>query len=325
MTIAQSERFYEQDLKKYNVAKNKELLTWLKGITKNGYYPFIDIEELQQLINNIVYWYEMKYPEREMQFYEGTIDIRFKNIETLSKVMDIQQLMYRLPHNQLCLMQCNYRSNGGGLADIYNDKREIIGHKAELFMSIYRKNCKRYDELGVSFSLIKLPSFLLIADADGGKVNIDHDLKEYVNKESITLDELLVLFKEKYSDELDFTKLEECIYEHNCDIELRRRILQLVALKLLYSKKTIPERGYERAKRFINEFNQKLGLNLSTQEIDEAISKDYANGERWEEVRKVIVDVDGNEYPYLTFEDVSKNEQQPSTKSKGLIKSLFQK
>ena len=42
-------------------------------------------------------------------------------------------------------------------------------------------------------------------------------------------------------------------------MELRHRILQLVALKLVYSKNTIPERGYERAKRFINEFNKKLG------------------------------------------------------------------
>lgn len=67
--------------------------------------------------------------------------------------------------------------------------------------------------------------------------------------------------------------MEKCIYDHNCDIELRERLLQLVALKLLYSKNTIPERGYERAKRFINEFNKKLGLTLSMKEIDEIIQK----------------------------------------------------
>ena len=81
MTIAQAKRFYEQDTKKYDITKNKELLTWLKTSIKNGYHSFVDIECLQELIDNIVYWYEMKYPEREMELYEGTIDIRFENMK----------------------------------------------------------------------------------------------------------------------------------------------------------------------------------------------------------------------------------------------------
>ena len=78
-----------------------------------------------------------------------------------------------------------------------------------------------------------------------------------------------------YSNDLDFTALEECIYNHNCDTELRNKILQLAALKLLYSRNTTPERGYERAKRLINEFNKKLKLHLTTDEIDELISGEY--------------------------------------------------
>lgn len=126
----------------------------------------------------------------------------------------------------------------------------------------------------------KLPNFLLYADTDNGNVVVDYNLKDYTNNESITLNELLVLFKEKYNDDLEFTKLEECIYDHNCDVELRRRILQLVDLKLLYSSRTIPERGYERAKRFINKFNENMRLNLSTKEIDEIINKNYTNSRK---------------------------------------------
>lgn len=71
MTIAQAKRFWKQDAKKYNISKNKEFLIWLKEKIKNGYHSFIDIKQLQELIDNIVSWYEMKYPEREMEFYEG--------------------------------------------------------------------------------------------------------------------------------------------------------------------------------------------------------------------------------------------------------------
>lgn len=321
MTIAQAEKFYEQDTKKYDISKNKELLTWLKSSIKNGYHSFIDIEQLQELIDNIAYWYEMKYPEKELELSEGTRYFNFENIETLSKAMDIKQLMYRLPHKQLCLMECDYRSNGGGIRDIYNDKGEIVGHKTILFMEIYRKGIE-YNPFSMCS---KLPYFLLQADTDSGKVNVDYNLKDYVDVDNITLDELLVLFNEKYTNELNFNKLEECIYDHNCDVELRRRILQLVALKLLYSNKTIPERGYERAKRFINEFNKKKGVNLSTEEIDEAINRDYTNGEKWEYVLKTYVDKDGEEQSYWTVEDVAKKDNNPFEKAKGLVKSFLKK
>ena len=138
---------------------------------------------------------------------------------------------------------------------------------------------------------------------------------------------MLSIFKEKYINKLDFTKLKESVYDHNCDMELRHRILQLVALKLLYSRNTIPERGYERSKRFINEFNKKLGLTLSTKQIDEIIHRDYTNGERWEYVLKNYVDEDGEDHSYWNVEDVAKKEQ-PKEESKGikrLAKIMFNK
>lgn len=295
MTILQAERFYEQDSKKYEVLENKEFLSWLKNSIKNGYHPFIDIEGLQNLVDDITNWYEIKYPEREMEFYEGIRYFDFENVKSLSKLMNIKQLMYRLPREQLYLMECNYRSTGGCIKSIYDDNNKVIGQKAILFMSIYRKN--------VESSIV--PNFLLYADTGSGKVEIDYNLKDYVNADSITLDELLNLFKEKYSEEFSFTELEKCVYNHNCDVELRNKVLQLVALKLLYSRRTIPERGYERAKRFINEFNKKMNLNISTEEIDNAINKDYTNTEK--------------------VDNVTVKEKNPLKKAKVVVKSLLKK
>ena len=295
MTIAQAERFYEQDSKKYEVLKNKELLSWLKNSVKNGYHPFIDIEGLQKLVDDITNWYEIKYPEREMEFYEGIGYFDFENMKSLSKLMNIKQLMYRLPREQLYLLECDYRSTGQGFRNVYDDKNEIVAEKPILFMSIYRKN--------IESSIV--PNFLLHADTESGKVEIDYNLKDYVNTDNITLDELLNLFKEKYSEEFSFTELEKCVYDHNCDVELRNKVLQLVALKLLYSRRTIPERGYERAKRFINEFNKKMNLNISTEEIDNVISKDYTNTEK--------------------VDTVTVKEKNPLKKAKVLVKSLLKK
>ena len=51
----------------------------------------------------------------------------------------------------------------------------------------------------------------------------------------------------------------------------------MTTLKLIYSRNTIPEYGYERAKKLINEFNRKLNINIKTNRIDEIINKDYSN------------------------------------------------
>ena len=322
MTIAQAERFYGQDTKDYEIEKNKDFLIWLKTSIKDGYHCFIEAEELQELIDSIVNWYEIKYPERELEYFEGTRHMNFQDIRRISDVMDIRQLLFRLPHNQLCLIECGYRAKGWGQHPIYENGKEI-GWKTQIFMSINRKNEEESDSL-----LGKTPYFLLHADHMTGEVSNDYELEEYLDsEENLNLDELLSIFKEKYTDELDFTELKESVYDHNCDMELRHRILQSVALKLLYSRNTIPERGYERAKKFINEFNKKLGLELSTEQIDEIIHRDYTNGERWEHVLKTYVDEDDEEHSYWTVEDVAKKEQQKE-KSKGikrLAKRMFNK
>ena len=285
MKIIEAERFYEQDSKKYDISKNKELLKWLKDAIKKGYSPFIDIENLQELIDNIVYWYEMKYPERELKLYEGIEYYYFKDIETLSKVMNTKQLMYRLPHDQLRLMGCEYRSNYESTKSTYNEKGVVTKEKTILFIKIDEKK-NEYDHSSIYRNLSN--SFSLQIEADSGKVDIDDNLRKYVNDDKINLDKLLILFTEKYSNELDFTDLQRCIYNHNCDMELRKRVLQLAALKLLYSNRTIPERGYERAKKLINEFNKEMDLNLSTIEIDEAINRDYSNSKKTKSIGKII-------------------------------------
>ena len=264
MTIAQARKFYEQDQREYNLEENKEFLSWFKDKIKNDYYPFIEIEELQELINNITYWYEIKYPEREFEFEEGIKNLDFKSIAPLSKSMNIYQLMYRLSDDQLCLINGEYRSNCGGIRNIYNGGSKVVDQKAVLYIVIKQIN-NNYNANGINNNLI-------ICAYPNGEVIINDSLKKYVDKERINLDELLSLFEEKYSHNLDFSVLKADVDDHNCDLELREIILQLIALKLLYSQNTTPGRGYKRAKRFIDEFNKELDLNLSSEKIDNIIN-----------------------------------------------------
>lgn len=316
MTIAQAERFYEQDKKDYELGNNKEFLSWLKSSITDGYHCFMEIDELQKMIDTIANWYEIKYPERELEFYEGIryLDENLQGVKRISNVMDLKQLLFRLPHRQYSLMECGYRARGWSQSFVY-DKTGKLESKASIYMHIDKKNAEQDIML-----CEELPYFSVRANDITGEVLVDYDVKEYLDGESnLSLEQLLKIFEEKYADELDFTELKECVYDHDTDMELRHRVLQLVALKLLYSRNTIPERGYERARRFINEFNKKLGLTLSTEEIDEIMNRDYNNGEKWELVTKTFVDENGEEHSYCTVENVNKKDKD----IKSFVKSIF--
>ena len=143
-------------------------------------------------------------------------------------------------------------------------------------MNIKRKNIEEDTYLED-----KKPSFQILANEITDEVENNGDIKDYIKtNKKLYLNDLLEIFKKNYSNELDFSNLEECMNNHNCDIEIRYYILKLAALKLLYSKNTSPENGYKRAKIFIDEINRDFNINLSTDEIDEIMQRNYSEEEK---------------------------------------------
>ena len=53
MTIAEAESFYSSDKKEYNLENNRDYANWLESSTSLGYWPCMDIKELQNLINTL--------------------------------------------------------------------------------------------------------------------------------------------------------------------------------------------------------------------------------------------------------------------------------
>lgn len=70
--------------------------------------------------------------------------------------------------------------------------------------------------------------------------------------------------------------------------ETRIQLLNLVILKILYSKNTTPERGFERAKIFIFEFNSCVAeINLNTNEIEDSLPFNF---ERIKVIDKMVLE-----------------------------------
>lgn len=271
MTGIESENFYAQDIKSYEIRNNKEFLEWLNAKKKEGYQEIMSSDELQSLINYITTWYEIKYPERELEKLEGVTYFNFEGLKPLSNEMDIRKLFYRLSIDENCLLECDYRARGWGQHPIYENGK-VSKWITHMFLTINTKN--------QDAKLWSDPSFYLIyADDKTGKIENKDDLKKYVDKDSMTLEELLEELESKHSEELEFNELRETVSLHKTDVELRNKILELVSLKLLYSEHTIPERGYIRAKKFISEMNRELGTNLTVSQIEEIMKRDYKKSE----------------------------------------------
>lgn len=210
MTDKEKNKFYQLDKKKYILEKNKVFLNWFKISIKNGYSCYMDVTQLQDLIDTITNWYEIKYPEKDLEQTENILYLGISNHQKMSDLMTFNHLLYKLDNNQSNLIEASY--NGQELID-------------------FIKECN-------------------ITEMN------DFSLEKYIDK-----------------DDIKFTKLKKSLYNYICNIKLRDMILQLVALKLLFSRKTTPQRGYERAKIFINEFNDNLNLSLSTEEVDNIVDK----------------------------------------------------
>lgn len=278
MTILEETNFYEQDEEKYNLSKNTEFLSFLENAKNNGYKCYISNDKLQELIDFLIIWFELKYPEREMQEEDGIYSVNYRNNESIAEHMTPLQLLYRLPHDQECLMKCNYRYNGAACFPVKRKKENEIYYKNRIYMKIKRLDYRSAPEID---------SYIFITiDPSNGKVDFDFSLAEIIadkeNKSPMLIDlnnptikiELLLKYLKNNKD-LDLGEIEDCILNHEMDLLLREKILNLTALGILYSKRTTPQNGYRRAQKFIREINKDFGTNLTTYEIDEIMKKDY--------------------------------------------------
>lgn len=244
--ITDMERFYKEDEKKYIVKDNKLFLSWLSSEMDKGYRgKKIDI--IQSLIDKLAIWYELKYPEGEL----FNNDEMAKDSKDLSSAMDIDQFMCRLSYSELNLLKCPYNSSTSTKSNDYI--------------------CLSLDNLVDGISIF--------CESATGMVtlnrNSDEEVLKYTDEEVISVEKLLPILEENMADEYNIDSVRQCVYNHNVDVSLRDKILQLSALKLLYSKDTTPNYGYKRACAFIDDFNEYFDLSLSKMEMDEIMSEYY--------------------------------------------------
>lgn len=260
------ESFYKKDEKKYELRNNKEFLSWLINSMDDGVKPsrYTKIEDFEGLIDSIVAWYELKYPGYFLNPpYANPLAERLRDVRNISKYLDGKQFLFRLPFRQHLVMDVRYGNDNGtnGSGNYFEWENG-------------RKVAKGYISINLPYKKSSVLCNSVLFDPETGIVNSGN--KEFIG---LDLDSLLLLIKRKYKNIFDYSNLEIVVKQYYFDLELRHRILQLAALKILYKSESrdmgfqTPYMGYIRAKNFINEFNEDFGLLLSFEEIDNLFGK----------------------------------------------------
>lgn len=247
MTGLELEIIYNSDKEKYILEKNEEFKKNYDSMEKEGFRTIINLKKMQELINIIVSFYEFKYPNIMLQSMKFSDDYaEMLDAKRISKMLDLKQLKWRL----------------------YCDFVQFLDYSYFNFIKLYKKRETIHD----------VPDILLRINADGS-IN-EKMLDKLVEYEFIDSVEGVCCAKELYNkfleskNKVDYSQLKDCIKYYDYNIMFRNELLKLIPLALFYSKDTLPEYGYIRAKSFIRTFNMEYGLDMNLEELDEILNKD---------------------------------------------------
>lgn len=245
------ENFQKLDKKEYIVKRNSKFVSQFNAMQKKNFSTILSLNEIQDLIDKITYFYEFKYPS-QMLNNVGWVSPKEDSelgmcIET-SKLLDIRQLQYRLRHDQLRFLECGY----GGVITLTKDNP--YGFSYNKFVHI--------DSVGMA------------DDLDIWELKESGFLEDIEQIESI--EDLYRVFQGN-KKKIDYRDVERQVLNHRDSIRLRKETLNLVMLSLLYANGELPANGYARAKSFMRMFNKEYSTDLNMNRLDDIMSIDYKN------------------------------------------------
>lgn len=239
--------FYSFDKKEYVLKENKEFLSLLKEYQK--YNGEVNLEFMNNLMQKLTSFYEFKLPNA---LFNGSVSKESEDYEELlklAKLLGMNQLRMRLHHDENEFLESKY-AEYVSLERHLDPKTFPYVNKRTYYIRIENGLINPYD-------LRSLEEFC----SSSNKVLSPKDL--YTNLAHV--------------NDIDTKDLKRVLDAHNYNLLLRKKMIELTALQILYSSKTLPIYSYYRAKEFIKDFNEEYDLNIDSSYLDEIMDIDYQN------------------------------------------------
>lgn len=231
----------EWDVERLMVSGLKEIRSFMLDCeNKEIEHLYYDKDDWKQLMDIIIEWYKIKYPDNKLNMIKEKYknidkiilspkDYDYIDVESLSKYMGFSELMFRIPTKLHPLIECWYTGKMKGHISLNNTINKV----------------DKYFEINEYGDIIKLDS------------SFDDTI---LKRNCRIIDEFVEHINDNTYDVNDMKKI---IKTHNLNLELRNKYFKLIVYLLIISAEDRIT-GYIRAIRFIEEFNEYLdGLNLS--------------------------------------------------------------
>ena len=210
----------KQIRKNYIDAIKQELVNFISILKEEGYNIYSNFDDINELINIIVTWYEFKYPVDKIKMSEKSIpkeyfitgilpESHLSEMENLSDNMGYTELMFRIPKRLHPIIECWYKGDDGHIPD------DDLSVETSFFsMDISNTGTKK----------------LYIDKYDGSILNTKDECWFRINYKTINT------FAEfPYNIEYDIKNLKKIALTHKYDLIIRKKIFDLIALTLLFS------------------------------------------------------------------------------------------
>lgn len=248
--------FFSNDKHQYILKNNEEFLKWYLISMEDGIHcnDHLNITDFQILIDTLTNFYHLRYPDYLLGSITSSLS-ELHQIRSHKNELTTRQIIGRLPKHLQGLINCDYGVEGNNIGRTYVSENGVFLPKDYERITLYSMLDSRND-------------CAIYFDQKTGIV-----LKSNCSKyEGHYLEEILQALKKSHNSLIDYSELEEVVRKHQYELELRHRLLQLTALKILYSGTTL-EKSYSRVETFISDMNRELGSLLSIDEINELIDE----------------------------------------------------
>ena len=232
----------------------------------------LDCDEVWALVEKLIAWYTIKFPDSDLNIDEEKVsvvnhDFRVNNCE----IMNINELFNRVSVEEKQALRCEYRSN----FNRYFSKNDLIkiskNVNLESRIIIFLDGNNNFSFRGNN------QKFCVIVADKMGKIQYSYgsvSLSELVRVKykGMSLESLLDIMREANFNDIDYEPLVNCVNNRKNDIVTRKKIINYVALSLVYQASDY-QYGYFRASQFLSDFDNYYSLNLCDDYLKKLIDK----------------------------------------------------
>lgn len=253
-----------------------------------GNLGILNDDEVMELAEKLIAWYNIKFPDNDLEVEDGNVfviqhDFRINN----SQMMDISELFNRLTFIEKEALKCDYKTCfNSSITNFFYKKLKNINSDSMVVIVL------RIDK-SFSFKGNKFDSCVVVSDNKGkilysfGDVSLSQLIGLKYNGKS--LEQLLDVIKNIDNCNIDYSLLSDCVMNKKNDIVVRGKIVDYVALHLVYQAKDY-QYGYFRACEFLNDFNKCYSLEIDDKYLDKLLDSNIDSYDKKYNKKKSVKD-----------------------------------